>query len=228
MDIVLLGAPGAGKGTQGDLLIEWLGIPSVSSGQLFREAMEANAPLGDHVRHYVQQGAYVPDDITVATVAERVRRADCAKGVILDGFPRTQAQAQALDSILGDMGRRVDLAVFIRVPVAKLVLRLSGRLNCSACGAIYHQSFSPPRVVGTCNQCGGALQRRADDSPEVHQRRIEVYLEQTLPLIAHYRERGRLLEVDGDRDIKAVQQGLREAVCRACPSECPPRGGESA
>ena len=228
MDIVLLGAPGAGKGTQGSRLAEWLGTPSVSSGQLFREAMEAKTELGEEARHYVERGAYVPDDITVAVIAERLAQPDCARGAILDGFPRTQAQARALDRILQQMGRRVDLVAFIRMPVPKLVARLSGRMNCTGCGSIYHEVFRPPQVPGVCDVCGSALERRADDAPEIHQRRIEVYLEQTAPLITFYRERGILGEVDGDRDIEAVQQGLQEAAWRACRSACPPRHRASA
>ena len=222
MDIVLLGAPGAGKGTQAQLLADWLGVPAVSSGELFRAAMEANTPLGNQARGYIERGVYVPDDITVQMIAERLRQPDCAGGVILDGFPRTEAQAEALARLLGEMGRAVDLVALIGVPTDVLVERLSGRWSCPRCGAIYHETLSPPRVAGVCDVCGGTLQRRGDDAPEVQERRIEVYLEQTAPLIAYYRERGLLVEIDGDQPIDAVQGALREAVRRA---EGASRGG---
>jgi adenylate kinase len=222
VDIVLLGAPGAGKGTQAQLLADWLGVPAVSSGELFRAAMEANTPLGNQARGYIERGVYVPDDITVQMIAERLRQPDCAGGVILDGFPRTEAQAEALARLLGEMGRAVDLVALIGVPTDVLVERLSGRWSCPRCGAIYHETLSPPRVAGVCDVCGGTLQRRGDDAPEVQERRIEVYLEQTAPLIAYYRERGLLVEIDGDQPIDAVQGALREAVRRA---EGASRGG---
>lgn len=215
MDIVLLGAPGAGKGTQAELLADWLGVPAVSSGELFRAAMGANTPLGNQARGYIERGAYVPDDITVGMIAERLGRPDCARGVILDGFPRTEAQAEALARLLGEMGRAVDLVALILVPTEALVRRLSGRWSCPRCGAIYHETLSPPRVAGICDACGGTLQRRGDDAPEVQERRIEVYLEQTAPLITYYRERGLLVEIDGDQTIDAVQSALRDAVRRA-------------
>jgi len=218
MDIVLLGAPGAGKGTQGELLAAWLGIPIVSSGQLFRDAMEASTPLGEQVRGYVNRGAYVPDELTIAMVAERLGRADCACGTILDGFPRTLAQAEALSGILAGLGRQVDVVAYIQVPVEKLVARLSGRMNCPNCGAVYHVLYNPPRSADVCDRCGATLTRRADDSPEVHERRIRTYLDQTMPLIAWYRDRGLLVEIDGDREIDAIQQSLRDAVRAARPA----------
>ncbi len=214
MDIVLLGAPGAGKGTQAELLADWLGIPAVSSGELFRVAMEADTPLGRQARGYIERGVYVPDDITVEMIAERLHRPDCAEGVILDGFPRTEAQAEALAGLLGGMGRAVGFVALILVPTEVLVERLSGRWSCPRCGAIYHETLSPPQVAGVCDVCGSTLQRRGDDDPALHQKRIEVYLEQTAPLVSYYRQRDLLVEIDGDQGIDEVQEDLRAAVRR--------------
>lgn len=212
MDIVLLGAPGAGKGTQAELLAEWLAVPTVSSGELFREAMDAGTPLGLQAREYIDRGELVPDRITIDMVAERLSRPDCAGGVILDGFPRTVAQAEALEELLGRMGRRVDVVAYIEVAPEVSLRRLAGRWTCSRCGAVYHEVFSPEAVSGKCDQCGGKLTQREDDRPEVQRRRIEVYRERTAPLIAHYRERGILSEVDGERDVEAVQRDLRAVI----------------
>ncbi len=212
MDIVLLGAPGAGKGTQAKLLAEWLSLPTVSSGELFREAMEADTPLGRQAKEFIDRGELVPDQVTVAMVAERLSRADCAEGVILDGFPRTVAQAQALDDLLARMGRRVDVVAHIRVSADTLLRRLAGRWTCSQCGAVYHQVYDPEAVPGICDDCGAKLVQREDDTPAVQRRRIEVYAERTAPLIAYYREKGILFEVDGDSGVDDVQRALRAVI----------------
>lgn len=214
MDIVLLGPPGVGKGTQGDLLSVWLRIPTVSSGDLFREALDRGTELGKIARSYMERGVYVPDDVTIAMVRERLSAVDCAGGVILDGFPRTVAQAVALSDLLREMGgRRVRLAALILAPTEVLVERLSGRWTCPNCGAVYHETHGPERVRGICDVCGTSLQRREDDTPELHRRRIQVYEEQTRPVIDHYRQAGVLAEIDGDRPVEQVQAELREVVC---------------
>ena len=215
MDIVLLGAPGAGKGTQAELLAEWLSLPTVSSGVLFREAMDAGTPLGCRAKEFIDRGELVPDEVTVDMIAERLSRPDCANGVILDGFPRTVAQAEALEALLEAMGRRVDIAAYIKVSPEVLLRRLSGRWTCSHCGAVYHEVFNPERVKGVCDNCGGKLAQREDDTPEVQSRRIAVYTENTAPLIAYYREKGLLAEVDGERDVEAVQNDLRAVIAAA-------------
>jgi adenylate kinase len=217
MDIMLLGAPGAGKGTQAERLVEWLSLPTVSSGELFREAIEAGTPLGRRAKEYIDRGELVPDQVTIDMIAERLSRPDCADGVILDGFPRTVAQARALEELLERMGRRLDVVAYIEVSPETLLRRLAGRWTCSQCGAIYHEVFNPEAVSGVCDNCGGALMQREDDTPEVQRRRIEVYMERTAPLIAYYREKGILSEVDGEQGVDAVQRDLW-AVITKCSS----------
>jgi len=212
MDIVLLGAPGAGKGTQAELLREWLPIPRVSSGDLFRAALEAGTPLGLKAKSYMDRGDLVPDQITIEMVADRLARPDCKDGVIFDGFPRTVAQAQALDRLLSTMGRQIDLAVYIRVSEQTLLERLGGRWTCRAHGHVYHRLYNPEQVPGICDIDGSELYQREDDTPETQLRRIQVYLDQTAPLREHYLKKGILVEIDGEQDIMAVQGDLRAAV----------------
>lgn len=212
MDIILLGAPGAGKGTQAELLVKHFGIPTVSSGVLFRNAIKEQTRLGLEARAYMDRGELVPDEITIGMVAERLQQPDCASGVILDGFPRTVAQANALDGVLAQMGRRVDVALYVKVAFEDLLARLAGRWTCSKCGAIYHELYSPEKSQGVCDLCAGALVQRDDDTPDTQRRRIQVYLDQTAPLEAHYRAKGLLVEVDGGQEIDLVQRDLRQAV----------------
>ncbi len=209
---MLLGPPGAGKGTQGEELADWLGQPTVSSGELFREAMEQETELGLLARQYVDKGMYVPDEVTIGMVAERLGKPDCAEGVILDGFPRTVAQARALDEMLAGMSRRVDVAVLIGVRRDEVIRRLSGRWTCSECGAVYHEVVNPECIKGVCDVCGGTLQRRGDDAPKVQAQRLDVYLENAGPIVEHYREGGVLVEIDGNGEVAQVQQALRKAV----------------
>jgi adenylate kinase len=198
MYIVLLGAPGAGKGTQAELLKEALDIPSVSSGELFRYAIEAGTDLGSKAKEYM--------------IAERLAQPDCADGVILDGFPRTLAQAEALDDVLAGMNRQVHAVVYMQVSEDTLLKRLAGRWTCRECGAVYHEVFGPEKVKGVCDACGGALYQREDDTPETQQRRIAVYLAQTAPLQERYRARGILIDIDGDQDVEAVHRDIRAAI----------------
>jgi len=214
-----MGPPGAGKGTQAELLSDWLGVPAISSGDLFREAMEQGTALGEQAKSYVERGVYVPDEITIGMVQERLAAEDCAQGVILDGFPRTVAQAEALKEILAEMGRGIDVVALIEVPTERLIRRLSGRHSCPQCGAVYHVEFDPERVRGVCDNCGGLLRRREDDSPGLHERRINAYREQTQPVIEHYRRCGVLVEIDGDRPVEIVQADLRAAVGEAIGEE---------
>lgn len=212
MNIVLLGGPGSGKGTQARMLVEVLGVPHVASGDLFREHLQGNTALGQKARVYIEQGDLVPDQITVDMVRERLSQPDCQKGVILDGFPRTVSQAEALDKILAEQGRSLDLVAYIKVSNETLLKRLSGRWLCQQCGAIYHMLTDPPRVAGVCDVCGGTLVQREDDRPEVQQRRIEVYWAQTMPLIAYYRERGLLAKIDGEQEVAAVHAQILKAI----------------
>ncbi|MCD6303061.1 MAG: adenylate kinase [Anaerolineae bacterium] len=212
MDLVLLGAPGAGKGTQAERLEQWLGIPRISSGDLFRSNIARGTALGQQAQAYIDQGVLVPDEVTIGMVAARLAEPDCQAGVILDGFPRTVAQAQALDEILAKMGRRVDLALYIAVSREMLLARLAGRWTCKGCGAIYHELYRPPKRPGVCDECGGELYQRSDDTVETQARRIDVYVEETSPLIAYYQERGVLVQIDGEQGIDQVEATLRSAV----------------
>jgi adenylate kinase len=206
--LVLLGGPGAGKGTQAERLSKALGIPQVSTGDLFRENLRAETPLGLLAKGYMERGELVPDEATLGMARERLSRPDCARGAILDGFPRTVAQAQALEQFLAGLGTRLSVVPYITVPEDVLLERLAGRWTCRACGAMYHQLFSPPRRAGVCDRCGGELYQRVDDAPETQKRRIQVYFEQTAPLIGYYREKGLLVEVDGLTGMDQVQADL--------------------
>lgn len=215
MYVVLLGAPGAGKGTQAAQLCEALDIAHVSSGELFREHLGNETELGVLAKSYMDQGELVPDDITIAMVMDRLSRPDCRDGAILDGFPRTLPQAEALDRALAREGHRISVAPYVRVSEETLLARLGGRWTCRQCGTVYHQPFSPPKVEGVCDVCGGTLYQRPDDTPATHKRRIDVYVEQTQPVIDHYRKIGALVEVDGERDVGTVYSALLTAVQEA-------------
>lgn len=210
--LVLLGGPGAGKGTQAERLSETLGIPQVSTGDLFREKLKSETELGLLAKGYMEQGELVPDEVTVAMVRERLSRSDCAKGAILDGFPRTVAQAEALGLLLDEMGTKLAAVPYIKVPEDVLLARLAGRWTCKACGAMYHELFSPPQEPGVCDRCGGELYQRPDDTPETQEHRIKVYFEQTAPLIDYYQEQGLLVEVDGRPGVDAIQAELLRII----------------
>ena len=210
--IVLLGGPGAGKGTQAERMVGNLGIPQVSTGDLFRENLKKETELGREAKQYMDRGELVPDEITVSMVRERLSRPDAAQGAILDGFPRNIAQAEALESLLDDLGARLDAVFYIQVPKDVLLKRLSGRWTCRSCGAMYHEIFHPPEQPGVCDRCGGELYQRPDDTPETQKHRIEVYFEQTAPLIDYYRDRGMLVEVDGRKGIEEIQADLLDLI----------------
>ena len=209
---ILLGAPGAGKGTQAAMLVESLGIPHVASGDLFRDNLGRGTELGLLAKKYMDEGKLVPDDVTVRMVLDRLARPDCAKGVILDGFPRTIAQAQALESALGEKGQGIKAALYIRVSTEELLKRLGGRYTCKNCQSVYHIVFDPPKQAGVCDKCGGPLYQRADDTLETARKRLGVYFHQTAALIEHYRQQGLLKQVNGERSIEAVQAALLQAV----------------
>lgn len=210
--IVMLGAPGAGKGTQARLLSEALGLPQISSGDIFRENLKNQTPLGLLAKQYMDRGELVPDDVTINMVMERLGRPDCGRGAILDGFPRTLAQAAALDRALADQGRRVRLVPLLEVSDEAVINRLAGRRVCRECGAMYHVAFNPPTDPNRCDKCGGELYRRADDDPETVRNRLFVYYKQTAPLVGYYFAHGVLKPLDGDRPIEAVQVDLVAAV----------------
>ena len=212
MNLVLLGPPGAGKGTQAERLERALGLPHVASGDLFRENLKNETELGQLARAYMNRGDLVPDDVTIAMVSDRLGREDCALGVILDGFPRTETQAEGLDDMLAGMGRALDGVLYISVPDEELVRRLSGRWICQQCQTPFHAVFSPPAVEGICDACGGQLYQRDDDKPETVRARLGVFHLQTAPLIDYYREAGLLTEVDGSAGIDEVSAALLEAA----------------
>lgn len=210
--IVLLGPPGVGKGTQAGILSERTGLPHVSSGDLFRENMKNQTELGRKAQEFVDKGELVPDDLTIAMVEERLSRPDCKAGVILDGFPRTPAQARALNELLAARSAEISIAPFLNATAEVLVERISGRLTCRAAGHVYHRAFNPPRVSGTCDEDGSDLYQREDDSADTVRRRIGVYMEQTSPLIEFYRGEGKLVEIDGTRPIEDVTNVLMLAI----------------
>jgi adenylate kinase len=205
---VFLGPPGAGKGTQAKVVAHRLGIPQISSGDLFRENLKNQTEMGIQANEYIKVGELVPDDVTVAMIRERISRTDCNNGAILDGFPRTPAQAKAFDEILLETGCRINKVPYIKVPEDALIERLSGRLTCRDEGHVFHRQYNPPKEPGVCDFDGSELYQREDDRPETVARRIRVYEEQTRPLIEYYFERGVLVEVDGDRAIETITADL--------------------
>jgi adenylate kinase len=212
MYLVLLGPPGAGKGTQAERLEKELKLPHVASGDLFRENLRNETELGLLAKKYMDKGQLVPDDVTTAMVRERLQRPNCDQGAILDGFPRTQPQAESLDKMLAEMGRKLDGVLYIAVPDEELVRRLSGRWICRQCQTPYHAIFSPPAKEGVCDDCSGVLYQRDDDKPDTVRARLKVYHHQTAPLIDYYRQSGLLVEVDGAGDIETVSTALLEAA----------------
>lgn len=210
--IVLLGPPGVGKGTQAKLLAEHLNLAHISSGDLFRENLKEQTELGKLAQTYMNRGELVPDDVTIAMIRERLTRPDCKAGAILDGFPRTTAQAEALENMLKEIGGKVDKVPYITAPEKVLVERLSGRWTCRAHGHIYHEKNNPPKQAMICDIDGSELYQRDDDKAETVGRRIQVYMEQTAPLIAYYRQRGNLIEIDGTQNIEKVTQAFLSAL----------------
>jgi adenylate kinase len=212
--IVLLGPPGAGKGTQAQNISGTLRLPHISSGDIFRENLKNQTELGKLAKGFIDRGELVPDDVTIAMIRERLSRPDSQDGVLLDGFPRTPAQAQALDEMLLGFAGKVNAVPLISVPEAVLVERLTGRWTCRASGHVFHEKFNPPAKPGICDQDGSELYQREDDKAETVTRRIRVYLEQTSPLIAYYRQHGVLVEVDGTQSIEKVTEDLLSALPR--------------
>ena len=210
---VMLGPPGVGKGTQAKILSETTGLPHISSGDLFRENIKNQTDLGKLAKSYMDKGELVPDDVTIDMLRERLSRPDAANGAILDGFPRTPPQAQVLDRLLAGIGGgQVDYVPYLTAPESVSVERISGRWTCRAKGHIYHQKFNPPKRPGICDVDGSELYQRDDDKAETVRHRIEVYLDQTAPLIQYYRDLGKLIELDGTRSVEQVTAELLSAV----------------
>ncbi|MFC1901931.1 adenylate kinase [Chloroflexota bacterium] len=212
MYIILLGAPGAGKGTQAVMLAEKLNLVQVASGDLFRQALQQETELGKKAKAYMEQGQLVPDEITIQMVLERLAAPDCTGGAILDGFPRNTKQAEALDKAMAQQSQAVDKVVYIKVAQEELIKRLGGRWICRNCQAPYHETDSPPQVKGKCDRCGGELYQRADDNAETVKNRLEVYFTETAPLIGYYEKAGKLLEVDGAGGVSDVNRRIVAAL----------------
>jgi adenylate kinase len=210
--IVILGPPGVGKGTQAKKLSETKGLAHISSGDLFRENIKNQTDLGILAKSFMDKGELVPDDVTIAMIKDRISRADCEAGAILDGFPRTPAQADALEKMLAEFKGRVDKVPYITAVESVLIERISGRWTCHANGHVYHEKFSPPKKTGKCDIDGSELYQRDDDKIETVARRIKVYLEQTAPLIDYYRQRGKLVEIDGTQPVEKVTELLLSAL----------------
>jgi adenylate kinase len=211
--IILLGPPGAGKGTQARRLMEAHGLPQLSTGDMLRAAVAAGTDLGKMAKHIMDRGDLVPDDVIVSMISQRIDLTDCADGFILDGFPRSLPQAEALDKMLSDRGMALDRVIEMRVNDEALVERLAGRFTCADCGAGYHDKFQPPKTAGICDKCGGTtFTRRADDNEETLRARLAVYHEQTAPLLPYYEGRGVLRSVDGMADIDEVTRQIEAVV----------------
>ena len=215
MYILLMGPPGAGKGTQAEKLIREYGIPQISTGDMFRAAVKSGTALGKEAKSYMDKGALVPDSVTVGIVKERLAQDDCKKGWILDGFPRTTAQASALDAILHDLGIQLTAVLDFNVNRDDLVKRVSGRLVCRQCGASFHKEFRPPKQEGDCDNCGGELYQRADDNEVTVRERLAVYDTSTKPLIDYYKVSGRYYEINGDQSMDKVFADVQAALKKA-------------
>ena len=208
MKLILLGPPGAGKGTQAKMLVEHFGIPQISTGDILRSAIKDGSPMGVKAKSFMDSGALVPDEVVVGIVEERLQQSDCCDGFILDGFPRTLPQADALTATLNNLDKNLDAVVSLSVDINALVIRLAGRRACAACGTGYHVEYEPSSVDGVCDKCGGELIQRDDDKEETIRNRMAVYQEQTSPLVEYYREAGLLHEIDGMLSIDQVGDKL--------------------
>ncbi|MGD6770335.1 adenylate kinase [Staphylococcus arlettae] len=204
MNIILMGLPGAGKGTQASEIVKKFPIPHISTGDMFRKAIKDETDLGKEAKSYMDRGELVPDEVTVGIVKERISEDDAKKGFLLDGFPRTIEQAEALNDIMQELGRSIDAVINIEVPEEELMNRLTGRRICETCGTTYHLVFNPPKVDGVCDLDGGKLYQREDDSPETVANRLSVNVKQSKPILSYYQDKGVLENIDGSKDIKEV------------------------
>ncbi len=212
MNLVLMGLPGAGKGTQAEKIVEKYGIPHISTGDMFRAAIKESTELGLQAKSFMDQGNLVPDEVTIGIVRERLSKEDCAEGFLLDGFPRTVAQAEALENILSDLNKKIDYVINIDVDQEFLMERLTGRRICKSCGSTYHLVFNPPAKDDVCDRCGGELYQRADDNAETVQNRLEVNQKQTKPLLDFYEGKGYLRNINGQQDIRKVFDDLDQLL----------------
>jgi adenylate kinase len=214
MRIVLVGAPGAGKGTQAKYIGQHFAIPAISTGDIFRANLAAKTPLGLEAKRYMDKGDLVPDEVTIGIVRDRMSQDDVDHGFLLDGFPRTLPQAEALDAMLDELGRPIDAALELKVDENEVVRRLSGRRTCRSCGHVWHLELDPPKTDGTCDICGGELFQRDDDKPETIRRRLQVYNEQTAPLVGYYRDKGLLRTIEAQGKVDEITERAIEALER--------------
>ncbi|MET3684012.1 adenylate kinase [Alkalibacillus flavidus] len=212
MNLILMGLPGAGKGTQAEKIVEKYDIPHISTGDMFRSAIKEGTPLGKEAKSYMDAGDLVPDEVTVGIVKERLSKPDCKEGFLLDGFPRTVAQAEALENLLTELETSLDYVLHVKVPEEKLVERLTGRRICPECGATYHVEFNPPKEDGKCDIDGATLMQREDDQPETVKNRLSVNMEQTKPLLDFYNDKGYLVDVNGDQHIDHVFEQVDDII----------------
>lgn len=212
MNIILIGAQGSGKGTQAEMLAQALGVPHVASGDLFRQEIEEKTETGLQAREYIDRGKLVPDDLTVRMILNRLKQPDCQAGVLMDGFPRTLAQAEALDQNLRAVGRQIDAVVYLNVPREELLRRLSGRYICKAHQHVYNMYSRPPKVAGVCDLDGSELYQRSDDVGEAVQRRLDIFFNETIHLLDYYGGQGKVIEVNGNQGIEEVQLALVDAI----------------
>jgi adenylate kinase len=212
MNLILLGAPGAGKGTQAKLILEKYEIPQISTGDMLREAVAKGTELGRKAKEYMDRGELVPDEVVIGIVKERLQRKDCEKGFILDGFPRTIKQAEELDKMLVELGKRINAVINVFVPEEEVVKRIVNRRSCKKCGAVYHLIYNPPKAEGKCDRCGGELYLRDDDREETVRERFRVYRNQTEPLIDYYSKKGVVYNIDGMKDIKGVFEKVQKVL----------------
>jgi len=215
MNLVLMGLPGAGKGTQAEKIIAKYNIPQISTGDMFRQAIAKKTDLGLEAKSYMDKGELVPDEVTNGIVKERLAESDTEDGFLLDGFPRTLDQAEALDDMMQDLSKKIDAVIEIKVPEEVLVERLSGRYICRNCGATYHKIFNPPKVEGTCDRCGGHdFYQRDDDKPETVRNRISVNVKNSEPILDHYDKKGLLYSIDGNREIDEVFAEIQQILTK--------------
>ncbi len=212
MNVILLGPPGGGKGTQAKKIVEKYGIPHIATGDILREAVAKGTELGKKAKEYMEKGELVPDEIVIGIVRERLKQPDCEKGFLLDGFPRTIKQAEALDEMLKELGKKIDAVIYIDVPEEEVVKRIAYRRTCKKCGAVYHLIYAPPKEDNKCDKCGGELYQREDDREDVVRQRYKVYMENTAPLIDYYEKRGILYRVDGTKSIDEVFAQIDEIL----------------
>ncbi len=212
MILILLGAPGVGKGTQGALISKEYGIPQISTGDILRSEVKNETELGKKAKAYMEKGELVPDDVIIEMMEKRIKQDDCKNGFILDGFPRTVAQAEAFDKMLSKNGLELDKVILIDVPEEEIIERLTGRRICPNCGAVYHIKNNPPKVDGVCDRCGSKLIQRDDDREDVVRKRLEVYKESTMPLVDYYMKTSKLVKVDGTGDIEEIFARIKKIL----------------